>query len=175
MCDFPHHVRMLFSPLHSPFRVFFFFFSFFFFLLPLSLCDSRRLLHPYREALSSVDFWEASGTGLWPVARNRLREEAHNGKALGLSCATRNSFIFSLVFFPLFPLLSAFHPRWLAIATGIFSFRFRSVFASSVARVSLFWYTGKILFRYSGISIDFWALFEQNFWKIVTLLFGIIT
>lgn len=26
--------------------------------------DSRRLLHPYREALSSVDFWEASGTGL---------------------------------------------------------------------------------------------------------------
>lgn len=36
-----------------------------FFFSPLAAVrDSRRLLHPYREALSSVDFWEASGTGL---------------------------------------------------------------------------------------------------------------
>ena len=131
MCDFPHHVRMLFSPLHCSFRVFFFFpssflffFLFFFLLLPLSLCDSRRLLHPYREALSSVDFWEASGTGLWPVARNRLREEAHNGKALWLSCATRNSFIFFSLVFLFYSPLPVFHPRWLAIATGIFHFAF---------------------------------------------------
>lgn len=73
---------------------------------PLSRrCDSRRLLHPYREALSSVDFWEASGTGLWPAARIQLREEAHNGKALGSPAASWSSFLSA----PPFPHRGIFH------------------------------------------------------------------
>lgn len=55
MCDFPHPGPATRPP--HPFPPAFF--------SPLAAVrDSRRLLHPYREALSSVDFWEASGTGL---------------------------------------------------------------------------------------------------------------
>lgn len=175
MCDFPHHVRMLFSlppppPPFTPLSESFSFspplFFFSFFLLPLSLCDSRRLLHPYREALSSVDFWEASGTGLWPVARNRLREEAHNGKALGLSCATRNSFIFFsrfLSFFYLFFFILCSPLSTPPVARDRhrnFSFPFRSVFCCEFDRDGLpFFFFFCIPSRFSFDTVEYRLIF----------------